>query len=264
MALLQCDFRSEVLGLDTQMNVLLPEKNRTTGKKYPVLYLLHGLSDDHKSWQRRTAIERYLQDKELIVIMPNVHRSFYTDMAVGYPYWTFISQEVPSFSEAFFPISTHRQDTFVAGLSMGGFGAFKLALNLPEKFSKAASLSGALDMIDRIKRREQAIKEGQSTLEDVDVFYQYEMSNIFGSYKDMKESSNNLFEVILKQLKAGKKMPDLFQCCGTDDFLYGGNIAFRDFALNHHLNLEYTEGLGTHTWDYWDKMIQKVLNWLPV
>ncbi len=142
MALIQCDFFSETLQLSTSMNVILPQPARA---RYPVLYLLHGLSDDHTTWLRRTSIERYVDPLGLAVVMPAVHRSFYSDMAHGNRYWTFVSRELPALARGFFPISSSRADTFVAGLSMGGYGAFKLALSFPQRFAAAASLSGALD-----------------------------------------------------------------------------------------------------------------------
>ena len=125
MALIQCDFFSESLGFSTSMNVILPQPAR---ERYRVLYLLHGMSDDHTIWCRRTSIERYVDPLGLAVVMPAVHRGYYTDMAAGYRYWTFISEELPALARSFFPLSHKREDTFVAGLSMGGYGAFKLAL----------------------------------------------------------------------------------------------------------------------------------------
>jgi len=130
MALIHCDFFSEALGLSTSMCVILPEpargqigmpgSERQPSGPHPVLWLLHGLSDDHTIWQRRTSIERYVAERGLAVVMPAVARSFYTDMAHGLPYWTFISEELPAAARSFFPLSPAREDNFVAGLSMGG------------------------------------------------------------------------------------------------------------------------------------------------
>src|SRR5690606_35149889 len=115
-------------------------------KKHPVLYLLHGLSDDDTIWLRRTSIERYVAGLGLAVVMPNVHRSFYADMAYGGQYWTFLTEELPRVAGDFFPLSDAREDNYVAGLSMGGYGAFKWALSYPERFAAAGSLSGVLDL----------------------------------------------------------------------------------------------------------------------
>src|SRR5687768_14990413 len=134
MALIHCDFFSDVLGLSTSMTVILPQATtRQIGMNgavradaHATLYLLHGMSDDHTMWVRRTSIERYVTPLGLAVVMPAVHRSFYTDMAHGANYWTFISEELPLLARSFFPLATRREANFVAGLSMGGYGAFKL------------------------------------------------------------------------------------------------------------------------------------------
>src|SRR5215213_10189016 len=130
MAHLRCDFFSDALGLSTSMTVILPQPTQNqigmAGKAGegppPVLYLLHGLSDDDTIWLRRTSIERYVAPLGLAVVMPQVHRSFYLDEAIGNRYWTFLSEELPSVVGSFFRVSQRREDTFVAGLSMGGYG----------------------------------------------------------------------------------------------------------------------------------------------
>ena len=258
MALIQCDFFSEVLGLSCSMNVILPQQttnqigleNRATGKKHPTLYLLHGLSDDHTIWLRRTSIERYVAPLGLAVVMPAVHRSFYTDMERGYRYWTFISEELPSICRSFFPLSDRREDNFVAGLSMGGYGAFKLALSCPDRFAAGASLSGAVDIAAH-----NDAKEVQSNPE---------AENIFGDLSKIRGSRNDLFHLARQVAESDGPKPKLFQCVGTEDFLYRDNIRFRDFAKELNLDLTYEEGPGIHEWGFWDKMIQRVLEWLPI
>ena len=157
MALLHVNFFSDVLGMATSMDVILPEQTmgqigmegRASDKPYPTLYLLHGMSDDHTIWQRRTSIERYVSDMGIAVVMPTTHLGWYTDMAQGNRYWTFISEELPAKCRSFFKnMSDRREDTFAAGLSMGGYGAFKLGLRCPDRFAAVASLSGGLDAAD--------------------------------------------------------------------------------------------------------------------
>ena len=246
MAFIQCDFFSEVLELSTSMNVILPQPIRPS---YPVLYLLHGLSDDHTIWMRRTAIERYADEDGLAVVMPAVGRSFYTNMAIGYRYWDFISEEVPQIAQGLFPLSPAREDTFVAGLSMGGYGAFKLALSCPERFAAAASLSGALDMAP-----EPPPSEAQEWID--------EWHNIFGDGPTMQGSSNDLFYLAEQMAASDEVQPRLYQCCGTEDFLYEQNQRFLSLARSLDLDLTYEEGPGEHEWGYWDMMIQRVLVWL--
>ena len=141
MALLQIGFFAETLGKQVHMNVLLPQRSGSRAlpgeiPSYPTLYLLHGMSDDYTIWERRTSIERYAADKNLAVVMPDGDLSWYTDMKFGGRYFTFLSEELPAVCRDLFPqLSQKREDTFVAGLSMGGYGAFKLAMRCPEAFS---------------------------------------------------------------------------------------------------------------------------------
>ena len=257
MALIDCHFYSEILKLSTSMLVILSQQTQSqigmgnvasTGK-HKTLYLLHGLSDDHTIWMRRTSIERYAAPLGIAVVMPAVQRSFYTDMAYGGAYETFIAQELPTLARSFFPLSDRREDNYVAGLSMGGYGAFKLALNYPENYCAAASLSGALDLA--------------SLVEDPDNERRQDFINIFGLNPSIKGTRHDLFFAVQKLKAEGKNIPKLYQCCGNADFLYQQNLAFRDFALQEELPLTWQEDPGyEHTWDYWDLRIQTVLHWM--
>lgn len=258
MALIHCTFYSHTLDLMSSIYVILPQPApaepgglpvlRKRPRRYPVLYLLHGLSDDHTVWQRRTSIERYVEGLDLAVVMPAVGRSFYTDMASGLRYWTYISEELPLIVQALFPISSRRQDTFVAGLSMGGYGAFKLALSHPDRFAAAASLSGALDM--------------SAAVHDPDPDWRREMRGIFGDMRKFKGSGNDLFALAEKVAHSAGPQPHLYQWCGTEDFLYPANQRFRDHATQLGLDLMYEEGPGDHVWQAWDDIIQRVLEWI--
>lgn len=256
MALIHCDFFSEVLGLSCSMVVILPERpyptiQSTPTPKYPTLYLLHGRSDDHTTWQRRTSIERYAAEKGIAVVMPAVHRSFYTDMTNGYRYWEHVSEEVPAKARDLFPLSDKREDNFVAGLSMGGYGAFKMALTHPDRFAAAASFSGALDVV------------ALSMVSD-DPDWKRELRTIFGDLESIEGSDNDLFHLAAQLAKSGQPQPHLYQWCGTEDPLYPYNVKFRDYVQNLPLDLTYAEGPGDHTWGYWDTQIQITLDWLPL
>lgn len=255
MALITCNFYSEALGINTEITAIIPQATSTQygleGKagsdRHPTLFLLHGLSDDHTIWLRRTSIERYAAALGLAVIMPNVHRSFYTDMEYGLNYWTFLSEELPRIVRGFFPLSDKREDNFVAGLSMGGYGAFKWALTCPDQFAAAASLSGALN----IKNEEIMARNPR------------DMKLIFGE-GSLAGSKHDLLHLLDEaDSKTGPK-PMLYQCCGTEDFLYQDNLVFRDHADRSSVSLTYQEGPGSHSWDYWDARIQDVLAWLPL
>jgi len=257
MILNEVNFFSETLGLLSSMYVLLPQRKLTEIKKkrppkYRTLYLLHGHSDDHTAWQRYTSIERYAEDLNLAVVMPAAHLSFYNDMAYGGKYWQFISEEVPTLVRDMFSLSSKREDNFVAGLSMGGYGAFKMALTHPERFAAAASLSGAVD-ISEVVRVKKEVPENKAWLE--------EMRTVFGDLSKVPGSKHDLFRLVRKVAKSPVK-PRLYQCCGTEDELHPDNVRFRDAVRKLPLDLTYEEGPGEHNWAYWDKMIQRVLAWM--
>ncbi|QCT04541.1 putative esterase [Paenibacillus algicola] len=256
MALMQCHFFSETLGLSTSMHAIIPQ-NTTTGqigmesraasRRHPVLFLLHGLSDDDSIWLRRTSIERYAASLGLAVIMPQVHRSFYTDMEYGGKYWTFISEELPALARSFFPLSERREDTFVAGLSMGGYGAFKLGLRRPDLFAAAASLSGALDI------------SGHFVSEGIE-----EDRRLIWGERPVAGSDDDLLALLQSLESTEGPKPKLYQYCGTEDFLYQDNLTFLAACRQTSLELTYEEGPGGHDWGLWDQYIQNVLNWLPL
>ena len=257
MALIDCKFYSEALGLSTSMTVILPQatesqigmQNIAESGKHKTLYLLHGLSDDHSIWLRRTSIERYVAPLGIAVVMPAGHRSFYTDMAYGGAYEAFVAEELPKIARSFFPLSDAREDNYVAGLSMGGYGAFKLALNYPGNYCAAASLSGAVDMAERFEHPENPHKQ--------------DAINIFGNPPAIRGTKHDLFFAAQHLKQSGKPIPRLYQCCGNEDFLYEDNIRFRDFAHQEELPLTWQEDAGyEHTWDYWDLRIQTVLEWM--
>src|SRR5918912_1574630 len=207
MALLRCDVFSDALGLSTSLTVILPQPTTTQigmegdagDEPPPVLYLLHGLSDDDTIWTRRTSIERYVAPLGLAVVMPQVHRSFYTDEAYGGRYWSFVAEELPEIVERFFRVSQRREDTFVAGLSMGGYGALKWALRRPERFAAAASLSGALDL-DVVRHSDPSL-----------------WRDVFGG-GDPRPSDD-----VFRLLESCPEPPRLYLACGTEDPLHDGN-----------------------------------------
>ena len=262
MAFLDVHCFSDALGLSVSFHVLLPQKTtRQIGMaggearaQYPTLYLLHGLSDDHTIWLRRTSIERYAAAKNIAVVMPAVARSFYQDMASGPKYWTFVSEELPALCQQWFPLSAAREDNFAAGLSMGGYGALRLGLAKPEKFAAVASLSGALDLGRRLR---EAGKPDSRVAKA-------EWQGIFGQELKGEGTDADLFALAQKVAMAEGPKPKLYLCCGTEDSLLPDNRLFRQHLDSVHLANTYEEGPGTHEWGYWDQQIQRVLDWLPL
>jgi len=259
MALLHVDFFSDVLGMSMNMDVILPQQThgqigmegRNAKGKYKTMYLLHGMSDDQTIWQRRTSIERYVSDLGIAVVMPTTHLAFYTDTKYGMRYWTFISEELPAICLEFFPnMSDKKEDTLAAGLSMGGYGAWKLGLGASDTFGAAASLSGALDIVNDYRRMLQDNPHQEPFLK-----------GIFGSLEDLQGSDNEIFALADKLASQKKELPRLYAWCGTEDFLYEGNLLAWDHVkkLGYSLTCEQSE--GDHQWKYWDAKIQDVLKW---
>jgi putative tributyrin esterase len=230
------------------MDVILPQ-GTPPDSVYPTLYLLHGMSDDHTVWQRRTSIERYADDKHIAVVMPTTHLGWYTDMKYGLKYYTFIAKELPSICRDLFPkMSPRREDTYAAGLSMGGYGALKLGLLDPETFSAVASLSGAVNM---------AANKDENRGNDL--FY-----NVFGSAEEFLGSDNDLFTAAGRLAESGRPLPKIYLWCGTEDFLYSQNSTMHDRLISLGYDLTYEESQGDHQWKYWDEKIKTVLDWLPI
>lgn len=256
MILNEVNFFSEALTLRSTMYVLLPQRTLAETKskrkpKYRTLYLLHGHSDDHTAWMRWSSIERYAERLNLAVVMPAVNLSFYTDMVHGGDYWQFISEEVPALVRDTFSLSSARKDNFVAGLSMGGYSAFKLALTYPDRYAAAASLSGAVDIREVVKAHNDPANK----------VWLEGMRNVFGDLSKVPNSKHDLFK-LAKKVAREKIKPRLYQCCGTEDFLYADNVRFRDFVHKLPLDVTYEEGPGEHNWAYWDAKIQNVLAWM--
>lgn len=262
MALIDVHAFSDSLGMQIQFYVLLPQQTRkqigvSSGAQrtlYPTLWLLHGLSDDHTIWLRRTSIERYAAEKNLAVVMPAVGRSFYQDMPNGARYWTFLSEELPTLCRSWFPLSPEREDNFAAGLSMGGYGAMRLALAKPRTYAAGASLSGALDLRKRLAN---ADKVGGR-------LDRAELVGIFGPSLKVDQTDAELFH-LAEQVAAGNDpKPALYLACGTEDALLEDNRTFHRHLEKLRLAHAYDEGPGDHEWGYWDAQIQQVLEWLPL
>jgi S-formylglutathione hydrolase FrmB len=243
MALLTCDFDSEVLGMGTSLTVVLPETTDDDGRVHrptdpPVLFLLHGLSDDHTSWLRWTSAARYAEQAGLALVMPAAARSFYADERHGHAYWEFVSQELPEVVRCFFGLSQQPESTYVAGLSMGGYGALKLALRHPERYAAAASMSGALDLVALLGRPDR--------------------DEILDRVFDRAPAADEDLLTLLDQ----PRLPRLWVGCGTEDYLFGDNETFVARARTAGVDLTVDFRPGTHEWGLWDAMLSEVIPWL--
>lgn len=239
MAFITCSFFSNVLQKSTQFNAIIPE-GREIGA--PVLYLLHGLKDDFTSWSRFTSIERYANEAGIAVIMPDAARSFYRDMAYGGAYYSFFTNELFPYVSRLFSFSTDKEKTYIAGVSMGGYGALKIALLNPSVFGAAACLSGAVDISNRLSR---------------DPRWAEIRKLVFGDQIDVTNSNDDLFHIIKEPFSSPS--PRLYITCGQDDFLFQNNLSFVNALSETSISFQFDPTPGVHDWKFWDAQIQKAI-----
>lgn len=253
MATMEFHFYSKALKRVTAVNVILPEVHKkkpgigNPGGAYKTLYLLHGLSGDHTNWMRKTSIERYANTYNIAVVMPEVGRSWYTDTACGEKYLTFVAEELPTICRSYFVgMSDKREDNYIAGLSMGGYGAMKIALTHPESFCGCASLSGALDITRKNRDR---------NLDEWRALFGYDLQD----FDQLLGTEHDVFALVRKNHAAGLPFPKLYLWCGTEDPLIFNNHWMRDLLQELNIAHTYSESEGDHSWKWWDLHIQDVL-----
>lgn len=263
MALMTCHIYSSTLQRNTEIFVIIPTPegneqitDKTTVEQYhyktglPVLYLLHGAYGDASSWIRNSCIERYAQQHRCCVVTASCGNNFYQDTEHGDRYETFFTEELPGLIQNLFPVSRERKDTCIAGFSMGGYGAWFLALRHPQLYAKAASMSGALD----IARTYRQVK-------DKTISGPFPWNQIFHDPEKLEGSSCDLLTLYQNCRKEGT-IPELYQTCGTEDFLYNMNLDIRDRLLSLGSDHIYTEAPGGHDWNYWDYHIRAIMDWM--
>ena len=243
MALFESTLFSDALGMETMAAVFYPgeKKRRSPTGETPVLYLYHGLSDNHTAWLRRSRIEALAEAAGIAVVMPEVQRSYYADMLYGPSYFQYVADELPAFCREVFRLSDRREDTFVAGLSMGGYGALRAALTHPERFAGAASFSGAVEAAGHMRRNP----------------------------KDCMAVNGGVVrpEEDLLRLAAGispAARPRLYLSCGLDDFLLEENERFSASLDGLGWAHTYETWEGAHEWSFWDASIEKALRFFSL
>ena len=236
MAFLAIQHFSQSLTKACSMQVILPE---AAEGPYPVLYLLHGLSDDHTIWHRRTRIEWYVRELPLAVVMPDGGRSFYCDAVNGPAYESYIIKDVINFIDTHFNTQAERSGRVIEGLSMGGYGALKLGLKFPDLFCSVVSHSGGVAAGHKL--RTDALSA--------------EMALIYGD--NPIGGKDDLWAIADRVPK--EKLPAIRIDCGLDDFLLDDNRAFHEHLKKLEIAHEYEVFPGEHNWDYWDTHVQEGL-----
>ncbi len=256
MPSMHIEYYSDTLRIDTGMEVIYPQNTTRTPEAlrdvikppFQVLYLLHGIMRDQSGWIRFTNVEQYVMDMGLVVVMPTTYRGHYINQPHGYQYFDFLTEELPKIVGNMFQVSQKKEDTFIAGLSMGGYGAFKAAIERPDLYGAAASLSGVLDV---------------GTLFDDKTLYSEAEDYMTFDGKDPRGGKDDILTRLKEQVAAGVEIPDLSMYIGLQDFMLKENRHFYDEAKNL-VNIKYLEEDGGHTWDFWDRNIKRTLDWLPI
>ena len=255
MGFMQFDYLSTVLGYHTNVYYILPACTHAGKAPRATLYLLHGGAGNGLDWMRYTNIERYADEAEVAVVMPEVDgECFYTDMKFGYPYFTYLTQEVPAITETLLPVNKEADKRLVAGLSMGGFGAFKWAFNCPDFFYAAANLSGFSSIVDLFgdsNSRAYKEKDKPDSIISLD----------FGSLEELAGSIDDSKHWVDQAVQNQTKLPKLFAGIGTEDFTYKFGKDYIDYMKAKGIEVHYEEMPGGHEWKVWDEMIQRFLKW---
>lgn len=266
MALLKINFESQYLANNHQVYIILPDKPRDltpaafygSGKKYKALWLLHGTYGDQTDWVRKSNIELYAEEKNLAVIMPPALNSNYSNWdhtMLGFQMFDYLTQELMPLVYGWLPVSDRREDNFIAGLSMGGRGAIKYAVNHPDRFAAAAVLSAApMDFEDMSP-------ENPCPLLDTSAFRMQNTLRNAGGLEAFKNSNENVWNII-DQLAPTGKLPRLMFACGEEDtILYGKYLLFKKHCAEIGLKAHWFSLPGyAHEWRFWDLAIQEALS----
>ncbi|MBQ9989107.1 MAG: esterase family protein [Clostridia bacterium] len=256
------NFHSEVLNFHETVTVLMPDPNVYNAwqegpcdDEMEVLYLLHGLRGGSHTWTAYSSIERYLYEsgRKMVIVMPEMGNDFYTDHEIGWKYFTYVSEELPRIMQTFLRITPDRERTYVAGLSMGGYGALKLALTHPEQYGFAASYSGALDLV-KILNTENPEPSASTIIKNADF--------LFGGVDKVAGSKNDLFH-LLDTFDPAAPKPKLYISCGSADGLFEQSVRFNQKAREKGFETIFHEerNMG-HAWSFWDKEAEKLVRTL--
>lgn len=262
MSTMKISFASQMLKRIVEFNLILPNdlpeemiiENQCYKREIKTLYLLHGFGGNCNDWLYGSLAQELSVKYNLAIVMPSGENSFYLDgRGAGKLYGEFIGRELVGYIRRVFGLSDKKENTFIGGLSMGGFGAIRNALKYNDTFGKVFALSSAL-IVNEIKNQKQGFK---NLVADYDYYV-----NTFGDLSKLEESENNP-EYLVKKLKSeNKEIPPIFMACGTEDFLLETNREFYEFLLNQKVEINYEESPGTHDWKFWNEYLEKSINWL--
>jgi len=245
MAVLTLTTHSRELKMNTLLTAIIPDSSNMDNplSERKVLWLLHGLSDNATAWLRWTRVENYAQRYGIVVIMPSCDRSFYFDNVNGMNYFTYLTEELPEYLEKVFALSRKKEDNFIAGLSMGGYGAVKAALTHPDRYFACGSFSGVLAF---------------------EIFAHSDISEFEKEFPFMTEDFPSLLasENNPPNLLSPEKDVKLYVSCGLQDYLLPATKIFEERARERNVKGKFVYRDGYHDWDFWEVEIKNFLSYL--
>lgn len=244
---------SKMLEMETGITVVVPNKFNM-GQNYQVVYLLHGLCGNNGDWANYTMLPVYANDYNAIFIMPEMARSFCSDMKFGLKFFSYISEELPTICKSVFNISAKREDTVIIGDSMGGYGALKCALSKPEQYSYCCAFSSPClflkeDLDEHSEIEEFKMVYGEQLLKD--------FQGIFGS--NLEWSHEHEILDLAKKINEQSVKPKIYSTCGTEDFMRDINVRFSNEMQKLDFDVVYEEWSGGHDWYFFNESLKKAL-----
>ena len=257
MVLFRGDVKCKSLQRRTSISVILPSDNihflqdteEIVPQPYKTLYLLHGLYGSDDIFLANTSIQKFAEDNGIAIVIPCGENSFYVDNVKAHAYYgQYVGQELLDITRNIFPLSDKREDTFIAGFSMGGYGAIRNGLKYSQNFSKIGMISAALitDDIAGYSSDDNVLRSKE--------FYE----SVFGNLDNLKGSDSDPKALIEKC----DDIPDIYMACGDNDFLLDKNIDFYDFLISKGVDCKFVKDSGEHTWEFCDKHIKEFIKTL--
>lgn len=224
-----------------------PDETKYGKRETKTLFLLHGYTGDAGNWVPEYLAEKY----NFAIVTPSGENSFWLDgISTGHQFCKFLGEELINYVRKTFGLARKREDTYIMGMSMGGFGALHTALYYPEVFGKTVGLSSAL-IVHEVANMREGVGNGVANYE----YYR----ECFGEPSKVLESRNNP-ETLVKLIKSeGKEMPEIFISCGTEDFLIENNRQFHAFLESEGVKHIYNEESGIHDMVFWSKCVDKFI-----
>lgn len=262
MAVLQVNYTSAALARLTTFYMFLPndvnpfmiQGNPHYERPAKTLYLLHGYSAGASECMTGSQAHEMATKYNLAIVMPQGDNSFYLDgKGTGRAYAKYIGEELVEYVSKTFGLSAEREDVFIGGISMGGFGAIHTGLKYNDTYGKIIAFSSAL-IVHGIAGMKPETANGVA---DYDYY-----TAVFGDLDKVEESENNPEYLIRERKRAGKQIPPLYMACGTEDFLLKENRAFRDFLEQENVEFTYQEGTGVHDWKFWNEWLEPAIKWV--